>query len=725
MIYVDNAQLSRDQATWSRNGILAAVRSPARVAAVRARLELLDRSATAVAERTVRLAARMLGARVAFLALVDEDLHHLLGGFGLSESSNGDGPRCPSRWICPMVVARRSPIAIADARAVPELASLPSTKSDVVAYLGVPLRCDGGEVLGALCVADAVPRRWLEEEVGILGELAESAASAIDLVVAARESDRRARAARRAMEEAAALRGRFRDLLQGLNAIIWEADAERLGCSYLNGPVEKLLGYAAEGLIHEADPWRSLIHPEDYERVVAERRWTAREGKAHEIEYRVVAADGRVIWFRDKVRLVTGSGGRPRLLRGVMVDVTERKGLEELLRQSQKLESVGRLAGGIAHDFNNLITAINGYCQFLLESVAPQDDRRADLEEIRKAADRAASLARQLLAFSRKQDVALTEICPNDVISELEKLLCRVIGEDIALTTVLEVSLGTVKADPAQLEQVLINLVVNARDAMPDGGSIAIATRNVRLDTEIESGRGRIGPGDFVAIRVTDTGCGMDSETLSRIFDPFFTTKPPGKGTGLGLATVDRIVRDLDGIVQVTSAPGQGATFEILLPRARGGAPRAGEAPPLPAVSGSGSETILVVEDDDVVRNLVVRILAGAGYSVLEARNGAEAIQLCERYEGQIHLLLSDLVMPGMGGRDLVSLLAPLRPGLRVLIMSGHSEDHPMNRAGIGPGVAFIEKPFHPAALVRRVRAVLDGPVADCGTVSHRSRTAG
>jgi PAS domain S-box-containing protein len=725
VIFVDNAPLSHDQATWSGNGILAAVRSPSRVSAVRRRIAHLDRSATAAAERTVRLAARVLGARVAFLALVDEDRHHLLGGFGLSDPLNGGEPRCPSRWICPMVVARRSPIAIADARVVPGLASLPSTKSDVVAYLGVPLRCEGGEVVGALCVADAVPRRWSEEEVGILGDLAESAALTIDLVVAARESDRRARHARRATEEADAMHRRYRDFVEGLDAIVWEADADRFGCSYLNGPVEELLGYPAEGLIGDPDPWRSLIHPEDYDRVVAERRSIATEGKAREIEFRVVAADGRVFWFRDRVRLVTGSGGRPRLLRGLMVDVTERKGLEELLRQSQKLESVGRLAGGIAHDFNNLITAINGYCQFLLESVAPHDERRADLEEIRKAADRAASLARQLLAFSRKQDVALAEICPNDVISELEKLLCRVIGEDITLTTVLDVSLGTVKADPAQLEQVLMNLVVNARDAMPDGGSIAITTHNVRLDTEIEFGRGRIGPGDFVAVRVTDTGCGMDSDTLSRIFDPFFTTKPPGKGTGLGLATVDRIVRELDGVVHVTSAPGQGTTFEILLPRVREGAPRIEKDTPVPAASGNGSETILVVEDDDVVRNLVVRILGGAGYSVLEARNGAEAILLCERHEGRIDLLLSDLVMPRMGGRDLVDRLAPLRPGLRVLIMSGHSEDHPVDRAGMGPGVAFIEKPFHPAALVRRVRAILDGPVTDVGSVAHRSRSAG
>lgn len=398
-------------------------------------------------------------------------------------------------------------------------------------------------------------------------------------------------------------------------------------------------------------------------------------------------------------------GGK--VLRVVSVrDITEHKRLEEQLREAQRLEAVGRLAGGVAHDFNNLLTVIGGYSQMLLEGLPEGDDRHPAAAEIFRAAERAASLARQLLAFSRRQIIQPRVLNLNTLVVNLSKLLRRVIGEDIELTTHLSPDLGNVKADPGQLEQVIINLAVNARDAMPEGGRLLISTANLDWCSSAIPDGGPELSGPFVVLTVEDTGCGMDEETRRRIFEPFFTTKPPGQGVGLGLSTVYGIVRQHGGAVEVDSAPGRGTTFRVLLPRVEEPAAPVQEAPL--TASPCGEETILLVEDEPGVRGLVKRALEQLGYTVLEAADPDAASLICQTHRGRIDLLVTDVVMPGTSGRKLAEMLVGLRPELKVLYLSGYSENQ-IGRVGVlEPGLNFLAKPFTLESLARKVREVLD-----------------
>lgn len=387
-----------------------------------------------------------------------------------------------------------------------------------------------------------------------------------------------------------------------------------------------------------------------------------------------------------------------------------RKQLEEQFLQAQKMEAVGRLAGGVAHDFNNLLTAIQGYVDLTLMDLRQQDPLRENLEEIRKAADRAAALTRQLLAFSRKQIFSPKVLVLNSVVTDVAKLLQRLIGEDIELRTTLDPGLGRVGADPTQMEQVIVNLALNARDAMPRGGILTIETANAELDEDYARQHLAVTPGSYVMIAVSDTGHGMDRETMSRLFEPFFTTKEKGKGTGLGLAMVYGIVKQSGGNIWVYSEPGRGTTFKIYLPRVEE-AEEPLEAPREIAASTKGSETVLFVEDEASVRKLSVRILRSRGYTVLEASNGGEALILCEDQKGPIDLLVSDVVLPQMGGRELAERLAQVRPGMRVLYLSGYTSDAIVHHGILDPGVAFLQKPFTPDELLRKMREVLDTPL--------------
>ena len=380
---------------------------------------------------------------------------------------------------------------------------------------------------------------------------------------------------------------------------------------------------------------------------------------------------------------------------------------EERLRQSQKLEAIGQLAGGIAHDFNNLLTAINGYSDLTLRRLPAEDPLRHNVEEIKKAGDRAASLTRQLLAFSRKQVLQPKVLDLNSAISELERMLGRLIGEDIELRTMLEPELGRVKADPGQLEQVIMNLAVNARDAMPQGGKLTIETENVSLGEEYAGKHIAVIPGRYVMLAVTDTGKGMDEETKARIFEPVFTTKDLGKGTGLGLSTVYGIVKQSGGNIWVYSELGRGTTFKIYLPRVDEGAAEY----KLRAVSQKafqGTETILLAEDEEMVRKLASQVLGMYGYQVLESANGGAALLMCERHSGPIHLLLTDVVMPEMSGRDVADRLAQLRPEMKVLYMSGYTDNAIVHQGVLNVGAYFIQKPFSPVVLGQKVRQVLD-----------------
>jgi two-component system, cell cycle sensor histidine kinase and response regulator CckA len=416
-------------------------------------------------------------------------------------------------------------------------------------------------------------------------------------------------------------------------------------------------------------------------------------------------ADGREIPIEASISR-TSAGGE-KLFTVILRDVSEQRRIEAQLRQSQKMEAVGRLAGGVAHDFNNMLTAISGHAQLVLDDIAPDDPIRADLDEILKAADRSAELTRQLLAFSRKQILKPQLLDLADVVAGMKRMLGRLIGEDIELATVLKPGTPKVSADRGQIEQILMNLIVNSRDAMPGGGKLTIGTQNAVLDAEY--GRAHdvdFAPGSYVLLSVSDTGVGMDAETKKHIFEPFFTTKEVGKGTGLGLATVYGIVKQSGGYVWVYSEPGQGTTFKIYLPAAgqAGAAEAAGgatsSAPP-------GTETLLLVEDEPAVRSLICRVLERAGYTVLSAANGEDALRTAAGHGAVIDLLLTDVVMPGMTGKAVAERLTASRPEMRVLYMSGYTDDAIVQHGVLEAGTAFIQKPLAPAQLLKKVREVL------------------
>ena len=394
---------------------------------------------------------------------------------------------------------------------------------------------------------------------------------------------------------------------------------------------------------------------------------------------------------------------------GMGIDVTEHRSLEEQLRESQKMEAVGRLAGGIAHDFNNLLTVIIGYGELLLSKIGEGKPMSFEAGEIRKAALKAASLTSQLLAFSRRQILSPEVLDLNGIVTDVEKMLRRIIEEHIDLELNLDEGLWKVKADRNRIEQVIVNLAINAKDSMSKGGTLSIGTRNIMIDETTVNIHPDVGPGAYVALSIKDTGHGMDPGTLAHIFEPFFTTKEVGKGTGLGLATVYGIVMQSGGRIHVDSEPGHGTTFTIYLPRVREAASPPKEAAPAGRIaSPSCSKTVLLVEDSDTVRELTRNILELTGYDVLEAGSPEDAIRLCESHEGEIHLLLTDVVMPGMSGRDLSDRLRPGRPAMKVLYMSGYTDEAIVDHGILDAGIHFIPKPFSPASMAQKILEVLN-----------------
>ena len=470
---------------------------------------------------------------------------------------------------------------------------------------------------------------------------------------------------------------------------------------YCNPAFEKITGYSKDEAVGQ-NP--RILKSGKQSREFYENLWrTIKRGKVWSGQFTNRKKDGSLYSEDATISPIHDASGKVTGFVAVKRDVTERVNLENQLRQAQKLESVGRLAGGIAHDFNNLLTVINGYTDLLLNRLKEGDPLRDSVAEIQNAGERAACLTKQLLAFSRKQIIEPRPTDLNSLITENRAMFQRLLGEDIELVTKLDHSLGQIMADPGQIHQVLMNLAVNARDAMPGGGRLTIETANVEVDEGHVAG---LAPGPFVLLAVSDSGTGIEKEIQERIFDPFFTTKGEGEGTGLGLSTVYGIVRQCGGATSLLSEPGQGATFRIYLPRTEAGAGSVKVATPSYG-DVRGSETILVVEDQEAVRKWAVQALKSYGYRILEAAQGAEALLLAQNCSDPIHLLLTDVVMPHMTGKELAERLGPLRPEMKVLYMSGYAPDLIARRAPLDPGVAHIAKPFAPQALAAKVREVL------------------
>ena len=488
--------------------------------------------------------------------------------------------------------------------------------------------------------------------------------------------------------------------------IIAEAVGSETPVIYASPGFTRLTGYEAAEVI--GLDCRLLQGPGTDEASIAILRDAVRDGRPCVVELLNYRKDGTSFWNNVSLSVVKSSEGALTHFVGIQTDVTARRTLEAQFLQAQKMEAIGRLAGGVAHDFNNLLSVILSYAEMISADLKPDDPLRADVEEIRTAGLRATDLTRQLLAFSRQQVLESKVLDLNETLAAMEKMLRRLLGADIELTILPALELGSVKADPGQLEQIVMNLAVNARDAMPMGGHLTIETRNVDLDDEYAGTHHDVRPGLYVELAVSDSGAGMDAGTQARIFEPFFTTKEKGKGTGLGLATVFGIVKQSGGHIFVYSEPGKGTAFKIYLPRVGTAAEAHGLARPGPEAEHVGG-TILLVEDEDQVRSVARTILRRQGYVVLDASNGGEALLICEQHGANIDLLLTDVVLPRMSGRQLAERLAVIRPAMKVLYMSGYTDDAILQHGIIDSGVAFLQKPLTPASLTRKVREVLRG----------------
>jgi len=500
---------------------------------------------------------------------------------------------------------------------------------------------------------------------------------------------------------------KYRQLVEHAPIGIYELDLNKLKFLSVNDVMCEVMGYTKEEFL-SMSPFTFLS--EESRNILAERmkKLLAGEKVPDSVEFKLRTKNGREFWALINIKLFY-QDGRPFKAQVVAQDISERKKLEEQLIHSQKMEAVGQLAGGIAHDFNNLLTVIKGYCQLSLLNLEESDSRWGNLQEIEKATQRASDLTRQLLAFSRRQILDLKVLDLNALLKDLNKMLRRIIGEDIELVTLLAGDLGRVKIDPGQIEQVVLNLAVNARDAMPSGGKLTIETANVELDEEYAETHVGVTPGHYVRLSVSDTGAGMSPQVKEKIFEPFFTTKEKGKGTGLGLSTVYGIVKQSNGNIWVYSEPGYGTTIKIYLPRAEEELDtqyRRDETNLLP----KGKETVLLVEDETTVRDLVSRFLYQQGYTVLEAANGDEALHMAGKQSGKkIHLLLTDMVMPQMSGRALAQELKCLRPDIKVLYTSGYTDDTIVRHGILEHGTHFLQKPFSLKTLSHKVREALDG----------------
>jgi two-component system cell cycle sensor histidine kinase/response regulator CckA len=638
--------------------------------------------------------AELMYARNLFIALYDEGRDTLRYPYYVDEYDEpptGDFPPGKGRTEYVLRTGQSVLIRPEDFERLAAAGEVEMVGSPCVDWIGAPLK-SGQQCFGVIAVQSYHENiRYTDRDRELLDFVSQHLAGAI---LRKRNED-----ALRESEQ------RYRTMVQSAVYGIYRSDRSRHFLE-VNPALVKMLGYDSAAEVLALDVSRDVYADAD-ERSTLMQRYV-RGGRIEGIEVRWKRRDGRLITVRLSGRAVLKPDGTFDSFEMIAEDVTERRSLEDQLRQSQKMEAVGRLAGGVAHDFNNLLTVIKGYTELMLEHFGESDPLRNELDEIRKAADRAAALTRQLLAFSRQQVLAPKVLDLNTVVSNMDKLLRRLLGADIDLQTRLDPQIGRIKADPSQIEQVIMNLAVNARDAMPIGGKLTILTANVDLDEGFVREHVGARPGSYVMVSVADTGVGMSEEVRQRIFEPFFTTKEAGKGTGLGLSTVYGIVKQSGGYVWVASELGFGTDFRVYLPRVDATADP-GVSRQKPVDVFFGNETVLLVEDEDGVRALVRQVLQKHGYRVLEARNGGEALLHCERYEGEIELLLTDVVLEQMSGPELAKRLLTLRPQMKVLFISGYTDDSVLKSGDLGPGTAFLQKPFTTEALAKKIRHVLNG----------------
>jgi two-component system, cell cycle sensor histidine kinase and response regulator CckA len=555
-------------------------------------------------------------------------------------------------------------------------------------WMGVPLKV-GNHTFGALVVQTYSKNiRYGERDKEILTFVARQLASAVEI-------KRNEQALRRS-------EARYRSLVQSSVYGIYRSSLEGRFLD-VNPALITMLGYGSAEEVLLLDPESDIFtHPEEHTHLIEEFR---RTGRLDGIEVKWKRKDGSAVTVRISGRAVSSTDEPADVLEAIAEDVTDRRALEDQFRQAQKMEAVGRLAGGVAHDFNNLLMVISGYAEVILAKLEVEHPLREKAYAIQQASDRATTLTRQLLAFSRKQLLELKVVDVNAIVADMERLLRPLIGENISLTAKLAPEAGYTRADAGQLEQVLMNLVVNAKDAMPTGGRLTIQTQNIAVDESHRRGQTFIRPGLYVMLSVSDTGTGMDKETQSRIFEPFFTTKEKGKGTGLGLSTVYGIIKQSGGYVMVQSEEGRGSAFQIYLPRVEGTTEK--QVAPVAGTTVGGTETILLVEDEESVRQLVRDTLDSRGYKVIEAENGEAGLAAAANHKGKIDLVITDVVMPGLGGRELVEQLAVTRPEAKVLYLSGYTEDAIISDGTLESGTAFLQKPFTLQNLSKKVREVL------------------
>ena len=644
------------------------------------------------------IVAELMYAKNFYLALYDEKTDLISFPYFVDEEDPQPAPRPPGNGLTEYILRSGQPLLATPEvfedlihRGEVEMIGAPSLD-----WLGVPLKT-GDITFGVLVVQSYTEqRRYGEREKEILTFVSQHVASAIE--------HKRSQQALRESEV------RYRTLVQSAVYGIFRWSLEDQFTD-VNPALVSILGYDSAGEVLSLRMTQDVYaDPKQHQEIVSsllaagqmrgmEGQWRRKDGRNITVRLsgRSIQEDGRIIGFEM-----------------IVEDITERRVLEEQLRQAQKMEAVGQLAGGIAHDFNNLLTVIKGNSQLLLEKLHAVDSRRSGVEQIQKAADRAASLIYQLLAFSRKQVIEFRVLDLNGMIANTMQLLRRLMGEHIELTIIEGKDLGRVKADPGQMEQVVMNLALNARDAMPQGGKLILETENVDVDQKYRSEDASISPGQYVMLRVSDTGTGMDKETLAHIFEPFFTTKAVGKGTGLGLSTVYGIVKQSNGFITAQSEPGVGSSFRVYLPRVDQPADEVETLSPVEA-DFQGSETVLVVEDEDGVRSLITMLLTRNGYTVLEAGNGEDALNLCPNgKQNPVHLLITDLVLPHMNGRELSERMAEQHPGVRTLFMSGYTDDAALKDGVLESRAAFLQKPFSMETLLHKVREVL-GKAAAAG----------